>query len=366
MTYLSRKSHSSGFTIVELLIVIVVIGILAALVIISYNGVQTAARDKVVISDAEGVAAEVTRYSTKHNGTFGGVLGWYSAGTPNPNIAFTPSPGNVIDVVATSTEYCVRVFNPAATNNSITNAYKKGYNSTSCDNIPPSVAAGGTWENTDVAESVYIAPPIAQWKLNGNASDSIGIANGTVSGATLTAGQNGQANKAYRFDGVNDYIEMPPVLTNYSKFTISVWARVMGGAAANSGIGYIIHEGPAQYQGTSAFWIASGSTNKYEGDVSGFSSEVNRTTSVTSNTTTWHFITMTYDGTTRSIYVDGNLEISYPRGFTNSTAGNRLTIGSAAASPTYRPAQGDIDDVRIYDYVLSDQQITALYALGAD
>ena len=45
-----------GFTIVELLIVIVVIGILAAITIVAYNGVQTRARDAKRASDLSAVA----------------------------------------------------------------------------------------------------------------------------------------------------------------------------------------------------------------------------------------------------------------------------------------------------------------------
>lgn len=45
------KSKQTGFTIVELLIVIVVIGILAAITIVAYNGVQNRARDTVAASD---------------------------------------------------------------------------------------------------------------------------------------------------------------------------------------------------------------------------------------------------------------------------------------------------------------------------
>jgi prepilin-type N-terminal cleavage/methylation domain-containing protein len=41
----------SGFTIVELLIVIVVIGILAAITIVAYNGIQDRANDTSVKSD---------------------------------------------------------------------------------------------------------------------------------------------------------------------------------------------------------------------------------------------------------------------------------------------------------------------------
>ena len=45
------KKTSSGFTIVELLIVIVVIGILAAITIVAYNGIQQRARDADRVND---------------------------------------------------------------------------------------------------------------------------------------------------------------------------------------------------------------------------------------------------------------------------------------------------------------------------
>lgn len=46
---MNSKQH--GFTIVELLIVIVVIGVLAAIVIVSFNGVQNRANDTAIRSD---------------------------------------------------------------------------------------------------------------------------------------------------------------------------------------------------------------------------------------------------------------------------------------------------------------------------
>lgn len=46
-----KSIYSKGFTIVELLIVVVVIAILAAITIVAYNGIQNQASDSVVKSD---------------------------------------------------------------------------------------------------------------------------------------------------------------------------------------------------------------------------------------------------------------------------------------------------------------------------
>lgn len=48
---MSGRQKNFGFTIVELLIVIVVIAILAAIVIVAYNGIQNRANDSAVQSD---------------------------------------------------------------------------------------------------------------------------------------------------------------------------------------------------------------------------------------------------------------------------------------------------------------------------
>ena len=48
-----RAQKQTGFTIVELLIVVVVIAILAAITIVAYNGIQNRAYDSSVQSDME-------------------------------------------------------------------------------------------------------------------------------------------------------------------------------------------------------------------------------------------------------------------------------------------------------------------------
>ena len=71
MTPKQRSDHSPrrGFTIVELLIVIVVIGILAAIVIVAYSGIQSKARDASRVSSVQAMHTALSLYYVD-NGSF--------------------------------------------------------------------------------------------------------------------------------------------------------------------------------------------------------------------------------------------------------------------------------------------------------
>lgn len=57
-----KQYRTQGFTIVELIIVIVVIAILAAITIVAYNGVQSRANDTVIKSDLRDIAQKMVTY----------------------------------------------------------------------------------------------------------------------------------------------------------------------------------------------------------------------------------------------------------------------------------------------------------------
>lgn len=59
-----------GFTIVELLIVVVVIAILAAITIVAYNGIQNQTHDSVVQSELRQMGIKITEYHLRHNDTY--------------------------------------------------------------------------------------------------------------------------------------------------------------------------------------------------------------------------------------------------------------------------------------------------------
>lgn len=61
-----KKAAAKGFTIVELLIVIVVIGILAALVIVTYNGIQQKARDTERKTDINALHGQLEAYQAQN------------------------------------------------------------------------------------------------------------------------------------------------------------------------------------------------------------------------------------------------------------------------------------------------------------
>lgn len=62
---LTRKQQ--GFTIVELLIVIIVIGILATLVLVTFTGIQQSARNTQRQTDIKAVASHLETYNAKNS-----------------------------------------------------------------------------------------------------------------------------------------------------------------------------------------------------------------------------------------------------------------------------------------------------------
>lgn len=93
----AKHKYSSGFTIVELLIVIVIIGILAAITTVAYNGIQARANDSRMVSIVNQIEKALVLWhadsnvppkggyssTTAFNGTncADGTGGWISTGT---------------------------------------------------------------------------------------------------------------------------------------------------------------------------------------------------------------------------------------------------------------------------------------------
>ena len=77
---------------------------------------------------------------------------------------------------------------------------------------------------------------VGYWPFSGNANDASSNGNnGTVNGASLTTDRNGNANSAYSYDGVNDYIQVPhsSSISITGDITMSAWVKTNGSNGQN-------------------------------------------------------------------------------------------------------------------------------------
>lgn len=336
-----RHNHSQGFTAVELLVTLFVA---AAFIVAGYQLYSFVIRDGSEARNRAKVSNIVYDYLRRYE-----TLATDPCTVQTPLNASPITIEGVVDAAVTVNITCPIVGTETISKVAATITY----------NNPQQSVQRATYTNANL---IIPSDLVGWWRLNGNADNVLSYNPGTVSGATLTTGQSGITNGAYQFDGVNDYIELEPSITDFSNFTVSAWARGVSGPSAADGFGYIVHRGVGSTVGSSVFFLAVEGGGLYAGDVSGIASSA---TTTVANGSTWRLLTVTYDGVTRKTYVDGDLQSELAKSFTNTTTGTRLTIGGTAHSATYRPFQGAIDDVRLYNRVLPQTEIQTLFNQGA-
>lgn len=95
------SAGSAGFTLVELLIVVVVIAILAAITIVAYNGVKTKANAAVLQSDLSRSATTIGLAAVDNNST-------YPASQVSANLTATPGDTLTYNVSGDGLTYCLQ------------------------------------------------------------------------------------------------------------------------------------------------------------------------------------------------------------------------------------------------------------------
>ncbi|APF16883.1 Laminin G sub domain 2 [Caldithrix abyssi DSM 13497] len=201
---------------------------------------------------------------------------------------------------------------------------------------------------------------IAYYPFNGNANDESGNGNnGIVSGAVLDTNRLGIQDKSYRFDGIDDYIKIPPIDLGNTR-TISVWTKTTITDTSQS----IIFRGNV-YWGAYYFYLYITETGEYQ--YGHLPNGVRVTSDVVVADNKWHHLVTTWDGSTCNLYVDGELIKTEPyTQFPNGRYNDDVYIGTAHHNndSLVKFFRGNIDDVRIYNRVLTETEILYLYHEG--
>ena len=83
----NKIKKTSGFTIVELLIVIVVIGILAAITIVAYNGVQKRANNTRIDTISKEIADKAEVFAADNSGAYPATVAAFKAATDTATLS---------------------------------------------------------------------------------------------------------------------------------------------------------------------------------------------------------------------------------------------------------------------------------------
>lgn len=210
---------------------------------------------------------------------------------------------------------------------------------------------------------------VTWYPFDGNALDTSGQGNNaTVHGAVLSEDRFGNANSAYRFDGVNNFISASAAGLPTGARTVALWFQADSVAAP----GPVLLGYGGGGCGTSFFLGMNATKSIYNNSFYASSHcDVNNLIShyASDPVNAWFHIAVTTDAGGTKLYINGTQVASNAIFISNTAvAGTELAIGVDVSPGGIAPYtdinvgffKGSIDDVRIYDSALSAQDIAGL------
>lgn len=210
----------------------------------------------------------------------------------------------------------------------------------------------------------------AWYPFTGNAIDSTLHGNdGTVYGATLTTDRFGHPNSAYYFNGISNYIYIPPATTLptslYIPGSLSISAWVQTSDYSHGGQEQIFWRGDNVSAHDQYMLFIVGGSIALRRDVGTGSTTTELDYPTAGIDATWHHFVATYDSVSgvMCIYKDGSLVATAVEpgieSYTTTTFFN--VIGAVNFSPAWQYFLGKIDDIGVWSRALSVCEVRELY-----
>ncbi|MEI7917905.1 MAG: LamG-like jellyroll fold domain-containing protein [Candidatus Saccharibacteria bacterium] len=346
-----NSAKNVGFTIVELLVVIVVIGILAAITIVSYTGISQKATVASLQSDLTNAMNQL-KIDQVINSAYPISLDLAnnSKGIPHsPNTTYTYSYNNnsspqTFCITATSGSTSYKVTHDGAP---VSGACQAA--GTISDGLIFSIDAGNTVSYSGTGTTLV--------DVSGNGNNCT-----LVNGVGYASANNG----SLLFDGTNDYVDcgvnkIQPYLSNKTAVSISSWMKNSNVPAATVQGNLSIYIPIGSY--TFALLDMYGSNIRAGGRSTSTDTYQSADTSYTA-TNTWVNLVgvFNYTAKTISIYINGVLAVQQTVTFGSNTSvfgsiAQSTQIGALTSDPTITYMNGNLSNVSVYNKQLSSAEI---------
>ena len=327
-----------GFTIVELLVVIVVIGILAAITIVSYTGITQKANLAAMQSDLSSISQRLKMYYTLYSS--------YPTALDANNCPTAPT---------ADTNYCIKL----TSNNTLS------YNGSASQFSAVEANSAGTtyYKVTDnsapTATTSLDSGLVAYYNFNNDtgttAVDSSGNGyNGTISAAATHISDG--LGQGIDFNANDAYVLLPVIqsFTNNLQGSCSFWFKSTSNQSPNKNIFAFassrldINFATSTKQIFVWFWDSAG--NNHNVWISPDASYINGS---------WHQIVVSKSSTRINVYLDNVNVGGYDTVLKTNNDGTISVIGNGGDG-----FRGSFDDLRVYNRGLSTAEVNALYAAG--
>jgi|GEM_PF-1610690 len=273
---------------------------------------------------------------TSSNGTFSifGLTSFTLGQGENRNIAVIFSP-------TTSGAYSGNITIQASTRNTIVPAW--------------GVASQGHFTNVAPTGIPYtiLAEDIDIDGFRPNVGDEVAVFDDEL---CVGIGVANSVGKSLKLDGSGDFL-INDNSTSFDVQELTISAYVY--SANYSQNGFIFEKGPVNSQYSLFFEGSNINFRTYPSGNSGYDNFYINSASVGISNNDWHFISATYDGTYKRIYVDGVLKASQQYSKTLRTGQLGQIIGAYGGSGSHSYYfNGNIDELRVWDHARTQFEIT--------